>query len=75
MGQPKVTVPLNVTEDEGGKRMKVGYVKSGKGSSIAVHWDQHSKEVYVEYAGRSYVGHAKSAAEAMAKAEAWLYNK
>jgi hypothetical protein len=55
--------------------MKVGYVKSGKGSSIAVHWDQHSKEVYVEYAGRSYVGHASSVAEAMAKAEAWLYNK
>jgi hypothetical protein len=55
--------------------MKIGYVKSGKGSSIAVHWDKHSKEVYVEYAGRSYVGHANSPAEAMAKAEAWLYNK
>lgn len=55
--------------------MKVGYVKSGKGSKIAVHWDPHSKEVYVEYAGRSYVGHANSVAEAMTKAEAWLYNK
>lgn len=55
--------------------MKVGHVKSGHGSRIAVHWDPHSKEVYVEYAGRSYVGHAKSAADAMRKAEAWLYNK
>jgi hypothetical protein len=60
---------------KGLKKMKVGYVKSGKGSSIAVHWDPHSKEVYVEYAGRSYVGHASNAAEAMTKAEAWLYNK
>lgn len=55
--------------------MKVGYVKLGKGSSIAVDRDQHSKEIYVKYAGRSYVGRVSSAAEAMAKAEAWLYNK
>lgn len=55
--------------------MKIGYVKTRKGTSIGVHWDSHSKEVYVEYAGRSYVGHANSASEAMTKAEAWLYNK
>jgi hypothetical protein len=55
--------------------MTVGHVKSGKGSRYAVRWDQYSKEIYVDYAGWTYVGKASSAADAMTKAEAWLYNK
>jgi hypothetical protein len=55
--------------------MTVGHVKSGKGSRYAVRWDSASKEVYVDYAGWTYVGKAYSAADAMTKAEAWLYNK
>lgn len=55
--------------------MKVGYVKSGRGSSIAVRCEQHAEEAYVVNAGRSDVGRANSAVEAMAKAGAWLYNK
>jgi hypothetical protein len=53
----------------------IGRVKSGSGKSIEVKWSETSKEVYVAYAGWSYVGKASSAAEAMRKAEAWLYNK
>lgn len=53
----------------------IGQVTSGSGKSIEVKWDESSKEVYVAYAGWSYVGKASSAAEAMRKAEAWLYNK
>jgi hypothetical protein len=55
--------------------MKLGTVKSGKDKPIAVHWDKPSREVYVEYAGRSYVGQANTASEAMDKAEAWLHDK
>jgi len=53
----------------------IGRVKSGVGKSYEVKWSSTSKEVYVDYAGWSYVGHAQSAKEAMIKAEAWLYNK
>ena len=55
--------------------MTVGHVESEKGSLYAVRWDAASKEVYVAYAGWTYVGKAYSASEAMTKAEAWLYNK
>jgi hypothetical protein len=53
----------------------IGRVKSGKGSSYEVKWDQSSKDVYVSWAGWSHVGKASSANEAMNKSEAWLYNK
>lgn len=55
--------------------MRLGWVKSGSNKSYEVKWDPHSKEVYVSYAGWSYVGHASSAKEAMHKAEAWLFDK
>lgn len=53
----------------------IGRVKSGKGNSYEVKWDQSSRDVYVSYGGWSHVGKASSAGEAMNKAEAWLYNK
>jgi hypothetical protein len=53
----------------------IGHVKSGKGSTYKVAWDEHSHEVYVDWAGWTYVGKAYSAREAMTKAEAWLYDK
>ena len=53
----------------------IGKVKSGGGKSYEVKWDQSNKDVYVSYAGWSYVGKASSANEAMNKAEAYLYNK
>jgi hypothetical protein len=54
----------------------IGKVKGGKtGKHYPVYWDASSKEVYVGYAGRSYVGKASSAREAMHKAEAWVYDK
>ncbi len=53
----------------------IGSVKSGKGKSYEVKWDQSSRDIYVAYAGWSHVGKASSASEAMNKAEAWLYNK
>ncbi|KAF0154037.1 MAG: Uncharacterized protein FD159_2701 [Syntrophaceae bacterium] len=53
----------------------IGRVKSGKGQSFEVKWEQSSRDVYVSYAGWSHVGKASSANEAMTKAEAWLYNK
>lgn len=53
----------------------IGTVKSGKGKSYEVKWDQSSRDVYVSYAGWTDVGKASSANEAMNKAEAWLYNK
>ena len=53
----------------------IGRVKSGKGKSYEVKWDQSSKDVYVSWAGWSHVGKASSAGEAMTIAEAWLYNK
>jgi hypothetical protein len=53
----------------------IGRVKSGKGKSYEVKWDQSSGDVYVAYAGWSHVGKASSANEAMTKAEAYLYDK
>lgn len=53
----------------------IGRVKSGGGKSFEVKWSSTSKEVYVSYAGWTYIGQASSAREAMEKAEAWLYNK
>ncbi|MCK6621578.1 MAG: hypothetical protein HUU32_23285 [Calditrichaceae bacterium] len=53
----------------------IGRVKSRNGKTYEVKWDSMNKEVYVSYAGWSYVGKAFSASEAMNKAEAWLYNK
>ena len=53
----------------------IGNVKSGKGKSYQVKWDQANRDVYVSYAGWTHVGKASSAREAMNKAEAWLYSK
>jgi hypothetical protein len=53
----------------------IGKVKSGKGNSYDVKWDERSGDIYVTYAGVSKVGNAKSAGDAMRQAEAWLYNK
>ncbi len=53
----------------------IGRVKSGQGKSYEVKWDHSNKDVYVAYAGWSYVGKASSSGEAMSKAEAYLYNK
>ncbi len=53
----------------------IGKVKSGKGKTYEVKWDQRSHDVYVSWAGWSKIGKASSANEAMNKAEAWLYNK
>lgn len=53
----------------------IGRVKSGKGNSYEVKWDQHDRNIYVSWAGWSKVGQAYSAGEAMRIAEAWLYNK
>ncbi len=55
--------------------IKIGTVKSPSFKSYEVKWDQASKDVYVSYAGWTHVGKAYSASEAMAKAEAYLYNK
>ncbi len=54
----------------------IGRVKSGRtGKSYEVKWDSVSKDAYVSYAGWTNVGKAYSASEAMAKAEAYVYNK
>jgi len=53
----------------------IGRVKSGKGASYEVKWDQSNRDVYVSYAGWTGIGKASSANEAMNKAEAWLYDK
>lgn len=50
----------------------IGRVKSPKGNTYEVKWDSYAKDVYV--AG-SHIGKASSAAEAMIKAEAYVYNK
>lgn len=53
----------------------IGKVKSGKGKTYEVKWDQSNKSVYVSWGGWTNIGSASSASEAMNKAEAWLYNK
>lgn len=52
---------------------RVQGVKTKK--SYAVYCDSSSKDVYVGYAGRTHIGKAISAQEAMHKAEAWVYDK
>lgn len=54
---------------------RIGSVKSGSGKSYEVFWNHADKRVYVGYAGKTGIGKAASASEAMRKAEAWLYNK
>lgn len=54
---------------------EIGTVTSKKGKSYDVKWDKSSGDVYVSYAGWSYVGEARTADEAMDIAEAWLHNK
>lgn len=54
----------------------VGRVSSGKSrKSYEVKWDHANNDVYVSYAGWSYVGKSSSAGDAMRRAEAWLYDK
>ena len=43
--------------------------------SFDVYWNQSDRIVYVDWGGRTDIGKANSASEAMVKAEAWLYNK
>lgn len=54
---------------------EIGRVKSGSGKYYKVYWNAASRDVYIGYAGRTGIGKATSANEAMNKAEAWLYNK
>jgi len=55
---------------------ELGKVRGGKtGKTYVVYWDSSSKEVYVGYAGRTHIGKASSAQEAMHKGEAWVYDK
>ena len=55
---------------------KLGSIKGGKtGRSFDVYWDQSDKTVYVDWGGKTNIGTASSAREAMTKAEAWLYAK
>ncbi|OQC17942.1 MAG: hypothetical protein BWX72_00329 [Firmicutes bacterium ADurb.Bin080] len=53
----------------------IGRVYSGNKKQYEVKWDAYSQEVYVSYAGWTYIGKASSASDAMRKSEAWLYNK
>lgn len=54
----------------------IGYVRGGRsGDEFEVAWNKYSGEIYVSWAGWTYVGKAYSASDAMTKAEAWLYNK
>ena len=54
----------------------IGRVKSGKTKkSYEVFWNSADRNVYVGYAGKTSVGKASSASEAMNKAEAFLCNK
>ena len=55
--------------------MKLGTVRTAKGNLFGVRWDPHTGEIYVSYAGWTYVGKATSASQAMSKAEAWLHGK
>lgn len=55
---------------------KIGRVKSGRTrESYEVKWNQASGDVYVSWAGWTNVGKARTANEAMNKAEAYMYNK
>lgn len=54
---------------------EIGTVKSTQGKTYRVKWDMSNGDVYVSWGGWSHVGTASTAAEAMAKSEAWLYGK
>lgn len=55
---------------------KIGRAKGGKTKkSFEVFWDVALREVYVGWGGRTRVGKADSAGDAMRTAEAWLYDK
>lgn len=61
---------------------ELGTVTSGSNHPWRVKWDEFSHDIYVEslssfgsWGGGTYVGKASSAADAMHKAEAFLYNK
>jgi len=53
----------------------IGTVKSSLGKTYEVKWDLSSKDIYVSWGGWSHIGKASTSAEAMAKAEGWLYGK
>lgn len=53
----------------------IGKVRSGSGKTYEVKWDPASRDVYVSCAGWTHAGNASSAADAMRRAEAWLYDK
>ena len=53
----------------------IGRAKSGSGKSHEAKWNQSSRDIYVSYAGWTYVGKASIADGAMNKAEALLYKK
>lgn len=53
----------------------IGKVKAGSGRMVEVFWNPSSQEVYVGLGGKTQIGKASSAAEAMRKAEAYCYNK
>jgi hypothetical protein len=52
--------------------IKLGTVKSPKGTSYEVKWDPDSHDLYV---GGNHIGKAKDAREAMHKAEAWAVTR
>lgn len=55
---------------------KIGRVTSGKTrKSYEVFWNPADRNAYVGWGGRTNVGKASSASEAMNKAEAFLYDK
>lgn len=54
---------------------KIGTAKSGSGRSYSVFWNPSNKDVYVDYAGKTHIGTASSAAQAQRVAEAWLASK
>lgn len=54
----------------------IGRVTTGRTKkSVEVFWNSSDRNVYVGYAGKTNVGKASSASEAMNKAEAFLYDK
>ncbi|MBN1154430.1 hypothetical protein JXB12_05855 [candidate division KSB1 bacterium] len=56
--------------------IEIGRVRGGKShKSYSVFWDSSSREIYVGYAGRTFIGKASSAQEAMHKADAWVFDK
>lgn len=53
----------------------IGTAKSGKGKSIEVYWNPSDRHVYVGYAGKTNIGKASSASNAIHMAQAWLADK